>query len=242
MVSKNEIKLITSLSQKKYRNKHLLFVAEGEKLVKELITSHFEIKQIYALENFSLDLDESLIKRITSRDLKKLSKLATPNTVMGVFQIPSSKKPIVKGLQLVLDGIKDPGNLGTIIRLCDWFGVSQLICSEDTVDCYNPKVVQATMGSLARINITYTNIESYLKNCELPKYITLMDGDNLYQQSFPKDAIIVMGNEANGVSESVQKLADYRIAIPKFGLDSKAESLNVATATAVFLSEFRREA
>lgn len=241
MVSKNEIRLITSLAQKKYRNKHLLFVAEGEKLVHELLKSHFKVKKIYALKDLDLDLDKDQINRVTSSELKKISNLTTPNNVLGIFEIPVFRKPIDKGLQIVLDGIKDPGNLGTIIRLCDWFGVSQLICSKDTVDCYNPKVVQATMGSLARVNITYTDIESYLFNSKLSKYMTLMDGDNIYKQSLPKEAIIVMGNEANGIRESIQKLADYQIAIPNFGMESQAESLNVAMATAVFLSEFRRK-
>ena len=240
MVSKNEIKLIKSLTQKKYRNKYLLFVAEGEKLVNELVKSRFKIKQIYTLENRDIDLDKTLVKFVTEKELRKISNLVTPNSMLGVFEIPAFKKPLKGGLQILLDGIKDPGNLGTIIRLCDWFGVSQLICSDDTVDCFNPKVVQATMGSIVRVNITYVDIVSYLEKSEMPKYMTLMQGDSIYRQSFPNDAIIVMGNEANGIRPSIQKLADYRITIPKFDLGSNTESLNVATATAVLLSEFRR--
>jgi TrmH family RNA methyltransferase len=240
MVSKNEIKLITSLAQKKYRNKHQLFVAEGVKIVEELVNSQFEIYQIYTINDFNGNIDADLLTRITLKDLQKISQLKNPNTILGVFKIPRSTTKTDKGLQLVLDGIKDPGNLGTIIRLCDWFGVAQLICSNDTVDCYNPKVVQATMGSLSRVNIVYTDIESYLNTSKLPIYITMLEGDNLYQENLPKNAIIVMGNEANGISESIQKLANYTLSIPRFGVFSKAESLNVAMATTVFLNEFRR--
>lgn len=240
MVSKNEIKLITSLVQKKYRNKHQLFVAEGVKLVDEFIHSHFEIHQIYATNEFQSSINPQYLTNVSSQELQKLSQLTTPQTVVGIFKIPEITLPTQNGLQVVLDAIQDPGNLGTIIRLCDWFGVSQVICSSDTVDCYNPKVVQATMGSLSRVPIIYTDIESFLKITSLPVYCSLLEGDNLYEQKLPKDAVLVMGNEANGIRKSVQDLTNYKLLIPRFNQNSQAESLNVAMATAVFLSEFRR--
>ena len=240
MVSKNEIKLITSLAQKKYRVKHQLFVAEGVKLVKEFVTSKFEIHQIYTTQDFEIEMDTSLSTLISTKEMSKITQLKNANTILGVFKIPTNKSVPDTGLQLVLDGIKDPGNLGTIIRLCDWFGVNQLICSIDTVDCYNPKVVQATMGSLARVSITYADLENYLKNSKLPIYCSMMEGDSVYQEKLKKDAILVMGNEANGIRENIQKIANYMVTIPRFDKSSKAESLNVAMATAVFLSEFNR--
>ncbi len=240
MVSKNEIRLITSLSRKKYRKKQQLFVAEGIKLVEELVDSGFEIHKIYALDTYSGKIASHLLNIINESELQKISNLHTANTILGVFKIPNTKMPTDFGLQVVLDAVKDPGNLGTIIRLCDWFGVSQLICSLDTVDCYNPKVVQATMGSLARVNIVYRNIETYLKESELPIYVSLLEGKNIYKEKLPNDAILIMGNEANGVQESIQKLATNTITIPRFNEHGVTESLNVAMATAVLLSEFRR--
>ncbi len=240
MVSKNEIRLITNLSQKKYRKKHQLFVAEGVKIVEELFDSGFEIYKIYILEAYSGKLPLHLCTIINKSELQKLSKLHAANTILAVFKIPDTVVATHTGLQLVLDGIKDPGNLGTIIRLCDWFGISQLICSLDTVDCYNPKVVQATMGSLARINIAYVDIETFLKESQRPIYVSLLEGKNMYKEKLPKEAILIMGNEANGVQESIKNLATHKLTIPRFNEQVKTESLNVAMATAVLLSEFRR--
>ncbi len=240
MVSRNEIKLITSLSQKKYRYKHLLFVAEGVKLVTELLNSSYVVQQIYTTKKQEFSLEENKIKLVSEVEMQKLSKLSTPSEVLGLFKIPESKELVSNGLQLVLDDIKDPGNLGTIIRLCDWFGITQLVCSSDTVDCYNPKVVQATMGSLANVNVVYTALDAYLNGSKLPKFFTLLEGKNIYKEELPTDALIVMGNEANGIRKSLYKYADYKINIPKLGANTKAESLNVAMATSVVLSEFKR--
>lgn len=240
MVSKNEIKLITSLTQKKYRYKHLLFVAEGKKLVKDIINSDYKIKQLYTTDKDDFNLDVNLVTLVSKSEMNKISKLTTPSSVLGLFHIPHAKENTKSGLRLVLDEIQDPGNLGTIIRLCDWYGVSQIVCSEGTVDCYNPKVVQATMGSLANVSISYLDIGAYLKKSNLPKYFALLNGKNIYEQELPKDALIVMGNEANGIRKSILEMADYNISIPKLGVNTKAESLNVAMATAVILSEFRR--
>jgi TrmH family RNA methyltransferase len=145
-------------------------------------------------------------------------------------------------LILALDNIQDPGNLGTIIRLCDWFGVYKIVCSLDTVDCYNPKVVQATMGSLNRVELVYTDLTDYLQKTKKPIYAAIMDGENVYQSALPKNAVLLMGNEANGISKENLKLVSHKIAIPRFGDFQQTESLNVATATAILLSEFKRNA
>ncbi|MCD8518956.1 MAG: RNA methyltransferase, partial [Flavobacterium sp.] len=159
---------------------------------------------------------------------------------LAVFKIPKAKEMVEKGLIVALDDVRDPGNLGTIIRLCDWFGIETLFCSEESVDIYNPKVVQATMGSISRVNVVYGNLEAFLSQTKLPVFGTFMDGKNIYQEKLPKEGIIIMGNEANGISSSVEKLVSERIAIPRFGNLQVTESLNVATATAIILSEFKR--
>jgi TrmH family RNA methyltransferase len=239
-ISKNHIKLITSLEQKKYRQKHQLFIAEGIKVIEELMSSAFEVDKIFCTEDFLLEISEEKVIRISENELKKISKLKTPNKVLGVFKIPENKRLNNSGLILALDDINDPGNLGTIIRLCDWFGISQLVCSKKTVDCYNQKVVQASMGSLTRIQIDYVDLETYLQDAKSSSFIADMDGENVYKINLPKEGIIVMGNEANGVSESIRNLVKNKISIPRFGTSQLTESLNVATATAILLSEFRR--
>ena len=238
-LSKNQLKLITSLQQKKYRNIHNLFIAEGTKVVNELLNSNFELEQLFCV-NISAYENNEKVNQISEEELKKVSSLKTPNNVLGLFKIPSEKEIIADGFILALDEINDPGNLGTIIRLCDWFGVDQLICSTNTVDCYNSKVVQASMGSLTRVSIVYTNLSTYLQNTSLPKYASLMEGENVYKSALPKNAVLVMGNEANGISSSILKLLTNSVSIPRFGNSQQTESLNVATATAILLSEFKR--
>jgi|TARA_R100000479_G_scaffold21607_1_gene8189 TrmH family RNA methyltransferase len=237
LVSKSQIKLITSLQQKKYREKHGLFVGEGPKVISELKQENLRIHSFFSVEEGGITAEHEF--HVTQTELQKMSFLKTANTSLAVFEIPEPKPIEKKGLTVVLDAIRDPGNLGTIIRLCDWFGVKQLICSTDTTDCYNPKVVQATMGSLARVAIKYVDIENYLKETSLPIYGAFMDGENVYKREFPQDAILVMGNEANGVSGTIEKLITEKITIPQFG-NQTTESLNVATATAILLSEVRR--
>ena len=239
-ISKNQVKVITSLSQKKYRQKHKLFIAEGVKVVNELLNSSFEIDSLFVVDDFTIDISADKIIRISEKDLQKISNLKTSNKVLGLFKIPDAIPLQKSGITIALDAINDPGNLGTIIRLCDWFGVSQLVCSKDTVDCYNQKVVQASMGSLTRVSIIYTDLETYLKKNELPTFIADMDGENIYNSKLPKEAILIMGNEANGVSDEIKALIKNKIAIPRFGENQEIESLNVATATAILLSEFKR--
>jgi TrmH family RNA methyltransferase len=240
MLSKNQIKLITSLQQKKQRIAQQLFFAEGIKVIQELLESNFELVHLYTTQN---DFDEVSNQKkviINETELKKITALATPNTCLAVFKIPSEKKITESGLILSLDSIRDPGNLGTILRLCDWFGIRQIICSKETVDIYNPKVVQATMGSIARVNVNYIDLESFISQTNLPVFGTFMDGTNIYKTDLPQEGIIIMGNEANGISPEIEKLTTNRLSIPRFGTLQKTESLNVATATAIILSEFRR--
>lgn len=240
-ISKNQLKIITSLSQKKYRQKHNLFIAEGVKVVNELLNSSFEIETLFAVDDFETSVSSDKIVRISEKDLQKISNLKSSNKVLGLFKIPEEKPLQNNGLIIALDAVNDPGNLGTIIRLCDWFGASQLICSKDTVDCYNQKVVQASMGSLTRISIKYVDLESYFQEAKLPTFIADMDGENVYTTQLPKEAILVMGNEANGVSDGIKNLIKNKISIPRFGPLQVTESLNVATATAILLSEFKRK-
>ena len=239
-ISKNQLKLITSLSQKKYRQKHDLFIAEGVKVLNELLNSPFEIETLFCTDDFEVAISEKKIIRISETELKKVSTLKSPNKALGIFKIPKEKALQNSGLTIALDAINDPGNLGTIIRLCDWFGVTQLVCSKDTVDCYNQKVVQASMGSLTRVSIYYTDLENYITKSNLDTFIADMDGENVYKTKLPKEGILIMGNEANGVSEEIKSLLQYKISIPRFGETQETESLNVATATAILLSEFKR--
>ena len=239
-ISKNQVKVITSLSQKKYRQKHNLFIAEGIKVVNELLNSSFEVELIFCTNDFQTTLPENKITRVSETELKKISTLKSPNKVLSLFKIPEEKPIQNSGLILALDAINDPGNLGTIIRLCDWFGIAQLICSKDTVDCYNQKVVQASMGSLTRIKIQYLDLKNYFSESLLPTFIADMNGENVYQTVLPKEGILILGNEANGVSEEIKKKIKHKISIPRFGETQKTESLNVATAAAILISEFKR--
>ena len=203
MISKNQIKLITSLTQKKYRKQHQLFLAEGEKVIDEILNSSFELEHVYCTQDIFNNVESTKKSIIGESDLKKITALNTPNNCLAVFKIPVEQKIDSIGLTVVLDDIKDPGNLGTIIRLCDWFGVSQIVCSLQSVDIYNPKVVQATMGSITRVAVYYTNLEEYLNNSNAKIYGTFMEGENIYKTSLPTKGIVVFGNEANGISKTV---------------------------------------
>lgn len=240
MISKNQIKLISGLQQKKQRFANQLFFAEGIKVIHELLQSNFELEYLFTTQNDFETVEPSKRISITEQELKKISALSTPNTCLAVFKIPAENTIIDSGLIIALDDIRDPGNLGTILRLCDWFGIQQIICSKETVDIYNPKVVQATMGSVARVNVNYVDLKSYIANAKLPVFGTFMSGESIYQSVLPQNGIIIMGNEANGISAEIEKIATNRLTIPRFGELQKTESLNVATATAIVLSEFKR--
>ena len=240
MVSKNQIKLISSLHQKKYRIAHQLFIAEGVKGINELLQSNFELEHLYVTIDEFKSVSTTQKTVISDADLKKISALTTPNTCLAVFKIPKEKPVLNKGLIVALDTIRDPGNMGTILRLCDWFGINQVVCSKETVDLYNPKVVQATMGSIARVNVNYLNLKDFLVTTSLPIYGTFMEGEDLYNSEITNEGIIILGNEANGISKQIEELVTKRITIPRFGNLQQTESLNVATATAIVLSEFKR--
>ena len=237
MLSKNQIKFITGLHQKKYRDEHKLFIAEGFKTISELLDSNMQLHELYTTKPLNSDAKATLI---TEKELAKISTLKTPNRMLAIFKIPEPKPIDQSKLILALDDIRDPGNLGTIIRLCDWFGVIDLVCSLTTADCYNPKVIQSSMGSIARVNINYMPLEVFLKDSALKKIGTFMDGENVYKTILPEKGILIMGNEANGISKDIEALSDLKIAIPRFGELQETESLNVATATAILLSEFKR--
>ena len=239
MVSKNQIKLITSLQLKKFRNQHQLFIAEGVKVIQELLQSNFVLEHLYVTDTIFDNVSIAQKTIIDERELKKISALNTPSSCLAIFKIPPQSKMHENGLLVALDSIRDPGNLGTIIRLCDWFGVKDLVCSEETVDAYNPKVVQASMGSIARVNVNYLDLNNFISSTTLPIFGTFMDGKSIYTQQLPSEGILVFGNEANGISPVLEKNIKNRIAIPRFGNIQKTESLNVATAAAIFLSEFR---
>ena len=238
MISKNQIKFIKSLSLKKNRVKAQLFVAEGEKIVNELLNSKFEIEHIYATKQFSgiNSSDKSAVTVVSSEELSRISNLTSPNNVLAIVRVGQKELENNTGITLVLDDVNDPGNLGTIIRICDWFGVTQLICSANTVDCYNPKVVQSAMGSLFRVNITYLDLATYLDDIDTPIYGAYMNGVDVKGQEFPKQTHLIMGNEANGITESVSKYVSNKVSIKNIG--KNAESLNVAVATSILLHEF----
>ena len=240
MVAKSQIKLITGLAQKKYRQQHGLFVAEGTKCIQELLESRFELHALYALPENVADFKGQKIGEIDQKTLKKVSFLKSPQKALAVFKIPQDAEHNFpdSGLQLVLDDVRDPGNLGTIIRLCDWFGITRLICSPQTVDCYNPKVVQATMGSLGRVQVTYCELDVFFNQNKLPVYGAFMDGTSLYLEKLAENAVLVLGNEGKGISAAVEEHVQHRISIPQFGKVS-AESLNVATAGAILVNAFR---
>lgn len=240
MVSKNQIKLITSLQQKKYRIANQMFFAEGIKVIQELLLSNFELVHLYTTQNDFGTVSNDKKTLIDQGELKKITSLTTPNTCLAIFKMADEKRVINTGLIIALDSIRDPGNMGTILRLCDWFGVQQIVCSKETVDLYNPKVVQATMGSITRVNVSYLDLSEFISLAKIPVFGTFMDGDNIYKSILPQNAIIVMGNEANGISEEIENCIKNRLSIPRFGTVQKTESLNVATATGIVLSEFKR--
>jgi TrmH family RNA methyltransferase len=240
MLSKSQIKLITSLKQKKYRLQHQLFVAEGKKTITELINSKIKLYQLFTT-TLGFDVPDVLQTTITPEELNKISFLKTPNVALAVFIIPIPQLIHYNNLIIGLDNVRDPGNLGTIIRLCDWFGVIDLVCNLETVDCFNPKVIQATMGSIARVNVTYLDLEHFLSSQKSPQIFgAFMDGETIYNMKLPNSGILVLGNEANGISKQVESQITQRISIPRFGELKATESLNVANATAIVLSEFKR--
>jgi len=236
MISKNEAKYIQSLYHKKTRDEERLFIAEGPKLINELQGVGITIKNIYALAGWAQQNTHiNNVTVITEAELQKISSLQTPNQVLAVAIQPSlPAEPLLHGrLSLVLDGIQDPGNLGTIIRIADWFGISQIIASDDTVDKYNPKVVQATMGSLFRVHVWYKNLTGWLPNATVKVYGALLNGDNVFTTGKIKEGLLVIGNESKGIRPETTSFIHQPLTIPGSG---NAESLNAAVATGIILS------
>ena len=246
MIGKNTIKWVHSLEMKKNRKREGLFVAEGPKVVGDLL-SRFRLHSVFATDEWtggdSIGADVR-VERVDDDTLRRLSFLQHPQQVVAVMEMNKEEKVEVDAdrLTIMLDGVQDPGNLGTIIRIADWFGIDSIICSPDTADAYNPKVVQATMGSLGRVSVTYAQLVPLLSSLpkDMPIYGTLLDGKDIYQKELTRHGVIIMGNEGNGISEEVRAMVTHPLLIPRFRQGESAESLNVAVATAITCSEFCR--
>ncbi len=248
MISKNTIKLIKSLAHKKFRLKEKLFLVEGDKNVAEVLNSEFQVEELFATKEFLLINEAAITKaksilEVSKIEIDRASFLKNPQKSLALCVLPDNinLSETINQLAIYLDGIQDPGNLGTIIRICDWFGVHQLYCSPDTVDMFNPKVIQATMGSFCRIQAqkaTFDEIVQQVKMSGVPVFGAYMDGNSIYKEQFPKKALLVMGNEGNGIRPGLEQFIERKISIPQF--TPGAESLNVAIATAIICSEFRR--
>jgi len=251
MLSKNKIKYIHSLQTKKGRDSENCFIAEGERIFKELINSNCEIIEIIALQEWfeanKLTTKNVPIEFATKDELHAISSLTSPQSVMCLVRIPApslSIEKIAKQLVIALDNIQDPGNMGTIIRLANWFGIENILCSNDCVDIYNPKVVQASMGAISKTTIYYCDLGDTLKNYSIktqnPIYGTFLDGENIYSTHISQPSIIVFGNEGNGISKSIEKQISSKLTIPSFNTNGVVESLNVSIAAAIVCSETRR--
>ena len=246
-LTKADILFIRSLVDRRERAEAHLFVAEGAKLIEELCGSGLAVRRIYATASVTPAMIDHEVIEISSKEMGRISQLKTPTPFLALIGIPRRTLRIADltdRLTLALDDVQDPGNLGTIIRLADWFGIRDIVCSPHTVDCFNPKVVQATMGAIARVRVHYTELPAFLNKADaagLPRYGTFLEGENIYQSALPSAGIVVMGNEGNGISASVAAQLSHRLFIPPYPADAQtSESLNVATATAIICSEFRR--
>lgn len=246
---KSEIQLVRSLAEKSTRNEMGLFVAEGEKFIRELLGSDLRVRKIYLRDDVEAEdeFEGENVEWVSAKEMERLSQLKSANNSLALVEMPRHKLSLeaLKGrLVIVLDGVQNPGNLGTIIRLADWFGVEDIVCSPTTADCFNPKVVQATMGAVLRVRVHYTPLEPLLeraKELEIPIYGAYLEGENIYQSELSQDGFIVMGNEGQGVSQEVSRYISERLFIPPYPANRNgSESLNVAIATSIICSEFRR--
>lgn len=243
---KADIQFVRSLADKRVRDQERLFVAEGSKLIEEILASNFVVRRIYTTR---YDLKGKNIEVVDQREMERISQLKTANDTLAVVEQPRYKLAVsnLRGkLTIALDGVQNPGNLGTIIRLADWFGVEDIICSRDSADCFNPKVIQATMGAILRVRVHYTdNLPALLSDAHregLNIYGTLLDGGNIYDEKLETSGIIVMGNEGRGITDETRKALTHRLLIPPYPADAPtSESLNVAMATGIILAEFRRQ-
>lgn len=212
-------------------------MVEGNKIICELPNSNIKVKEIFSTDPQKLDRTDIPVSHISENELKKISFLKTPKDSVAVCYLAAEERMEDKNIQLVLDGIQDPGNLGTIIRLADWFGIEQIICSEDTVDFYNPKVIQASMGSFTRVNIIYTDLVEYLSETDNVNIGTDMDGESIYSFEKPEKINLILGNEGNGMRPETEALLQQRITIPRFGSSQSTESLNVSMAAGIILGQ-----
>ncbi len=236
MLSKNEVKYIQSLCHKKLRDEDHVFVAEGVKLVDELLKSDFEIVTVYAVERWGKNSGLKVrVIEVSDDELVRISSLQTPNQVLAIArQKKRNDEPVLNNtISLVLDGIQDPGNMGTILRIADWFGISQVIASYDTVDVYNNKVVQATMGSIFRVNFWYKPLIEWLAYAQIPVYGAVLNGQTVYETGRVNEGLLLVGNEGNGIKKEIAPFITHPVTIPKIG---EAESLNAAVATGIILS------
>ena len=237
MLSKRDIKLIKSLRLKKHRLTNKLFVVEGKKSINEFIQSNFSLFKLFSIDQQYFNL-ESKSTQITELDLKRISFLTNPDDHLAIFRIPEKKIIDESKLLLGLDGINDPGNLGTIIRTCDWYNITDIICSNGSVDCFNPKVVQSAMGSLSRVNITYLDLKKYLSSKSFNKTGTFLNGESIFETKINFDkGILVFGNEANGISSKVENELKQRITIPRNNSKNYPESLNLSNSVGIILSQ-----
>lgn len=241
MVNKNQVRQIVNLRQKKWRMGEGLFIAEGVTIIEAFLQSAYELEHLFVLDDGLFPMQKGFARLVTTAELAKLSTRVTPCEALAIFKIPPPQPVHFHQLVVALDRVSDPGNLGTIIRICDWFGLRHLVCSHGTADCYNSKVVQASAGSLARVQVTYLELETFLKDAPVPVYAADMSGESVYAATLPQKAVLVLGNEATGLSESVLKCSAKPLCIPNFSYLHRAESLNVAMAAAIFLSEFKRQ-
>lgn len=239
-------RLVASLDEAKSRRENGLFVAEGTKCVLDTI-GHFRCRYFLAtspwLESHDVSVGEDIVYRASRADMERMSHFSTAPDVMAVYEIPAPPEMprLDHGLFLALDRVQDPGNLGTIMRIADWFGINMILCSRDTVDLYNPKVIQATMGAVSRVRLIYTDLPETLGKATVPVYGTFLDGDNIFASRLSADGIIVMGNEGSGISRDVEECVDVRLTIPPYPIDAvTSESLNVGMATSIVVAEFRR--
>ncbi|MCY9870983.1 RNA methyltransferase [Vibrio barjaei] len=242
MISKNQLKLLRALSQKKQRKAHGLFLVEGEKNVLELLETSMVIKHVFATSEF-LASNREVLQRVecieaSLEELTKASSLVSNNAAVAVVELPQTEIPAAKGMMIALDGISDPGNLGTIIRIADWYGIKHIVASTDCADPYNPKTIRATMGSFGRVQVTLLDLPSYLEQASLPVYGAFLEGENVHKMTFSPEGILLMGSESHGVRPDAAQYVTDKITIPAFG---GAESLNVAMATGIILDNFRRQ-
>ena len=245
-MTKAEIQLVRALADKRGRTEHGLFVAEGEKLIGELRGSHLKVRKIFALEGVFAGPE---VETVAPRDMERLSLLKTAANSLAIVETPRyglDMRSLAGRLTLALDDVQNPGNLGTIVRLADWFGIADIVCSEASADCFNPKVVQATMGAILRVRVHYTDLGAFLHDAGaagLPVYGTFLEGENIYGTTLTEEGVVVMGNEGRGISQAAARAVTHKLFIPPYPADRRgSESLNVAMATGIVCSEFRRRA